>query len=1000
MRNFMKISSKQIFAISFIAFVFSGFSGLIYQSVWTRYLGLTLGHAAFAQSLVLAIFMGGMALGAWWASRLSSRPNFNVLKLYAIIECVVGIAAFAFHFIYINGTDVVQASILPNVGSESVVGTIKWLWAVVLILPQCILLGMTFPLLSTGLVRLSNTITGEILGTLYFTNSIGAAIGALVSTFYLVPAFGLPNTMIVAGSINIIAGLLVLSIASSVTTSTEATAINLSTKDGLSRERLVLICAFFTGLSSFVYEIVWVRMLSLALGSTTHAFEIMISAFIAGLAFGSFWIRKRIDRLAEPLLIAGWAQLFMGLAALTTIFSYSLSFDGVASLMASLAPTSGGYTLFNIASAFIAILLMFPTAFFAGMTLPVFTASLLKFGAGSQAIGKVYAANTIGAIVGVFLAIHLFLPFLGMKSAIILAALIDIILAVVILRSLTRVSKTAYTLASIIGVGAILISVLAPKFDQRVLASGVYRSQKAALGDASEIVYYRDGKTASVAAAVTGSVVSISTNGKIDASVQMNPQRRSSTDEETMILAAILPMVYHPDATSGANIGFGSGLSTHTALGNPKLTSLDTIEIEPSIVEAAHVFGDRVKRAYSDPRSNIIIDDAKTYFAGNKKKYDFIISEPSNPWVNGIASLFSEEFYKFLPRHLNEEGILVQWIQLYEIDFELIASILKALGAHFDDYDVYFSNGSDLIIVAKHKGKLGLKSGTLLSAPGMRDELKVQTLSTLGEVNLRFFANKQVLNPLVAQTNIRANSDFYPVVSYLAPKSRFMRSSATILAELSNSKLPYMEVLAPASALPKGVESSGQRVINSRVTDIVEGEQVAAAIMNNIKISDVTNALHRSHLNILTLSKSTCHNAVTDELTLHAAVTVASTLASLSPEKAVAALKSDWLGCAREKLPANFILISDLFSAVAARNADDMIKQGLAVLAKDDLRNRTPLAELALCIAVLGLVQNGQIASAATLLEKHREIPFSLESRALRTVLIALVQPTALAKLP
>ncbi len=992
----MKFTPKQVFAVSFLAFVLSGFSGLIYQSIWTRYLGLVLGHAAFAQTLVLALFMGGMAFGAWWSSKLVNRHGLRVLRTYAIIEVIVGIAALCFHFIFVQGTDVFQSSILPNLGSEFMVSAFKWSWAALLILPQCVLLGMTFPLLSTGLIRLSDKVTGEVLGTLYFTNSIGAAVGALVATFLLVPAIGLPGAMATAGIINLLAGVLVFSISRGENPGTKQIEIShVSDTKAPHHAQLILWCAFFTGLSSFVYEVAWVRMLALALGSTVHAFEIMISSFVAGLALGSFWIRKRIDRLPEPLIIAGWAQLLMGLAALSTIFSYKLSFYGVANLTTSLAPNEGGYVLFNLASAAIAMLLMFPTAFFAGMTLPVFTASLLRSGGGEQAIGKVYATNTIGAICGVFITVHLLLPFLGLKSTILLAALIDIALGVAIFHKLYGLRQPRYLTATCLSILAVVVVAFSPKLDEKMLVSGVYRLKQAILDTNSKVLYYRDGKTATISASVTGSHMAIATNGKVDAAVQMNTAKQPSADEETMIMLGLMPMLYRPEATIGANIGFGSGISTHILLGNPKLKALDTIEIESAVIEGAQVFGDRNARAYTDPRSKIILDDAKTYFAGNNKKYDFIVSEPSNPWVSGVASLFSEEFYKFLPHHLNENGILVQWIQLYEIDFALVASMMKALGNNFSDYDMYISNSNDLIIVAQHKGKLSASTSQSFGSVELANELKRHGLTKANDLNFRFVANKQLIEPLINSGSLAANSDYYPVVSHLAPKARFMQSVPNDLFELPFSYIPFVELLTPEKRAPLTTYELNTNSSNQRFFYLSQAFAIAKSLNNSGPVSAVLDEDMRKNLAIMVSSQRHCTILDLNDETLHATIRVHAFLAANLPQGIVDPRSNQGIfGCAQDKLPSHFKLVQDFLSAVAKRDLPSMAAFGQQTLDTPELKKIDILQEMALCSAVIFHVQQNNRAAGHALMTKYREVRQAPNTRALRKLLAVTVQPS------
>ena len=189
-------------------FTVSGFSGLIYESIWSHYLKLFLGHAAYAQTLVLAIFMGGMALGAWLAARHSVKVR-NLLVAYAVVELLTGIIALVFHSLYTGATAFALDSIIPALGNASAINAFKWTLAALLILPQSILLGSTFPLISGGVIRRFPERSGETLAMLYFTNSLGAALGVLASGFVLIGLVGLPGTVMTAGLINVLLALFV-----------------------------------------------------------------------------------------------------------------------------------------------------------------------------------------------------------------------------------------------------------------------------------------------------------------------------------------------------------------------------------------------------------------------------------------------------------------------------------------------------------------------------------------------------------------------------------------------------------------------------------------------------------------------------------------------------------------------------------------------------------------------------------------------------------------------
>ncbi|MEW8585584.1 MAG: hypothetical protein AB2531_07450, partial [Candidatus Thiodiazotropha sp.] len=297
----------------FIAvFALSGFSGLIYESIWSHYLKLFLGHASYAQVLVLAIFMGGMAIGSALAAKLSNRLT-NLILWYGIVEGIIGLFGLTFHSIFVAVQSAAFEDIFPNLEAAWLVHTVKWMIGSFMILPQSILLGATFPLLTAGLIRRFPGNSGKTLATLYFINSFGAAIGVLTNAFVLIPNIGLPGAVLTAGLLNVFLAIAVyfLSKGDHYPSTKPASGADSSAISNSVYSYLLVIAAF-TGLASFMYEIGWIRMLTMVLGGSTHSFEIMLSAFILGLAIGGFWIRKKIDAFDNPLLVLGIIQLVMG----------------------------------------------------------------------------------------------------------------------------------------------------------------------------------------------------------------------------------------------------------------------------------------------------------------------------------------------------------------------------------------------------------------------------------------------------------------------------------------------------------------------------------------------------------------------------------------------------------------------------------------------------------------------------------------------------------------
>jgi len=956
--------SRWLRPAALFVFALSGCAGLIYQSIWSQYLGLYLGHAAYAQSLVLAIFMGGMALGAWWAGQRSLQWR-NLLRAYALIELVIGLAAALFHPIYLGATGFAYDSVFPALPGNVTVQAFKWISGALLILPQAVMLGTTFPLMSNGLMRRLRSGDGAILGGLYFTNSMGAAVGALVATFVLLPAVGLPGAMRFGAALNLVVAVTAWLLARAPETPHPAVAATTSAQERSGIARLLLVAAFITGATSFVYEIGWVRMLGLAFGSTVHAFELMLAAFIGGLACGSWWIRRRIDGYALPIRVGGWVQIAMGLAALVSLLLYDHSFDWVAWFMQALSRSAGGYAIYNIVTGAVSLLMMAPAAFFAGMTLPLFTYALLRNGGGEASVGRIYAANTVGAIAGVFATVHFLVPVLGLKLAMCIAAAGDLALGLVLLRR-TGVSANAPDnryLGALAGCGlALMATLVLARFDPDTMASGVYRTGDARLSEHGiKVLSYRDGKTASVATRVLGSAVSISTNGKVDASVNLSSDGEPVTDEITMVLAGVLPLLHHPDPRNAAVIGFGSGLTTHTLLGDPRLQNVDTIEIEPAMVDGARVFGKRVERAYGDPRSHIRFEDAKTYFAANRSRYDLIVAEPSNPWVSGVAGLFSQEFYRFVPQHLQPGGLLVQWLQLYEINDELVASVVRSLSLSFQDYRIYLSNDGDMLIVARADGPVGDLHAELLASPRLEPELKRIGIATTQDIVAHQIGSRRSLEPLVDALSARATSDFHPTLSLEAPKTRFTAQQAQAILRLATADLPYRSAIGGLAP-----PSPAQIVDNpaySYTGNVFRATRIAVALRNGglpDRERDFANFAKMS----LVREAATCRGderadpALVDALIELAAATIPYLDAAAARETWSSPA---WITCTTQRAPIRGLL--EVIGALAREDWSTVQQRAAAVL-REDAGHWSPTArDWLLRAAMLGAVVSGDDAA-------------------------------------
>ena len=782
--------------VFFALFTISGFAGLIYESIWSHYLKLFLGHAAYAQTLVLAIFMGGMALGSWLVSRFTHRIA-NLLLGYAIAELGIGLLAVSFHAIFQAVTGWAFDSVLPALGGSGGVDAFKWTLASVLILPASILLGTTFPLMSAGIIRLYPDQSGRALSMLYFTNSFGAAAGVLASGFYLIDKLGLPGTILTAGILNITLALFVWAITKRLPPVAPA-AVPAAPRDGAGAAlgRVVLLLAFATGAASFIYEITWIRMLTMGLGASTHAFEVMLSAFILGMSLGAFWFRNRIQGLASDTAWLAGLLVAKALLAIYAIWIYSDVLAFIQWVMQATDRTDAGYVMTTFAGLVASMVVMLPTAFCAGMTLPLATHVLTSRGLGEASIGRVYGANTAGCIVGAAFATHVGMELLGVKGLTGLGALLDVGVGVLVLAATAAAASRRRAIAAMATAGVVgLAGFLSIELDQLRMSSGVFRYGVFADPTVSKVQYYKDGKTATISVIDIKGLRTIRTNGKPDASVAMEADRKAAQDEGTMVLAGALPLALKPDAVDVANIGFGSGLTTHTLLGSPKLKVVDTIEIERAMIEGAKWFSPRNDRAYADPRSRIHIEDAKTFFAAHGKLYDFIVSEPSNPWVSGVSTLFSDEFYAQVKRYLKDDGLLIQWVQVYEINVGLLSTVFTALGKNFADYAVYSPTIGDLIVIASPKGVLPPLTGEVFRYKGVADDLAHLGIRDLGDLQALRVGGRKALEPLFLESGFLPNSDYFPVLDQHAPRSRFKRESADDVRAVRERQVPLLAML-------------------------------------------------------------------------------------------------------------------------------------------------------------------------------------------------------------
>lgn len=811
----------QRFLIYFL-FCLSGAVALVYESLWSRYLKLFLGHSSYGQIVTLIVFMGGLGVGSFIAAKYLPKIKHPFLA-YARIELIAALCGLGFHPAYeaLSGWFFHRAAAMQEM-SPILASVVQISLCLLLTLPFATLLGMTFPLLAAGMIRSFRDGGRASLPMLYFGNSLGGAIGILLCSYWLVAAFGTHGALQLAALGNVIIGAGFYVLHKRGLTGAPQEEMNAPARSEKTllpstpaaapvnpRIALWLTIAAGTGFASFVYEIGWIRLLSLILGSSTHSFDAMISAFILGLAFGGLFVRRILHRCSGDLApVLGTIQVLMGCFAALSLYLYKPFFEAVQSSHGIFAKTEAAFPLYSVYKYLLCLAMMFPAAFCAGMTLPIITWRLVRDTGRDSFTGLVYGWNTIGSIVGAALAGLVLIPLLQLKWTIFTGAALDILLGLILLAVSFKLPAgklawrpIALRAGAVAAVAAALLPAFWTGFNPSVLASGGFRQASLAAGKLPEIVEINHGRTATISVGKSGDIRYIATNGKSDGALYMGSKEKAIAtvgDENTVAQLAVLPMLTRHGEYDATVIGMGTGMTGHYLLGDHRLKSLDLIEIEGAVVKLARHFQPRNDRVWNDERLNLVIDDAKRYFYTSRKQYDVIISEPSNPWVSGVAGLFTKEFYSHLQHFLKPGGVLVQWVHGYEFRDDLLVSIFSALDTfeHFEIYRVS-QNGGDYIILAGDSPNAFISADELAANSVLREEFEKLggDLESFGPGN--FIASSKTLRPILEQYAALANSDYYPYVEQHAETSFYTSARVQLPTALLHPFSTYADVLEP-----------------------------------------------------------------------------------------------------------------------------------------------------------------------------------------------------------
>lgn len=786
----MKSASRVVLAIVCLCFLLSGLAGLVYQMVWTRYLALFLGHTSYAVVAVLASFMGGLALGnAWLGARAdrSARP----LEFYAWLEVGIGVYAIVFPSYYAlchEGFVGLARRLQP--GSDLGLA-LKFAFSLATILAPTVMMGATFPVLTKFVTRSLAELRTQV-AALYAINSGGAVGGCFVADFWLIPAIGLEATVYTAAGINLVVGLVAFLVSRWIEEG-KAAAPSASQDASAAEERyspadlrLAIIGIGVSGFVAMLYEVAWTRVLALALGSSTHAYSLMVATFITGITIGALVI-YRWRQLRSSLVAFAWAELALAGAILASMFFYELLPYWFVRLAALLARRNETYPLYELTQMTVCFLVMLVPTVCLGMTLPlasrIATDALARTG---RSVGRVFAVNTLGTVLGASLTGLWLLPAFGLARTFAIGVALNFAIGFFLLGWRRPALRRGFALATpVLAVG--LVALAHATFAERwqyALTAGLWRSGgppsslRAFRQEVREnkIVYYRDG------AGSTVNVVSWTNAGTAHFGLKVNGKVDAGTggDVPTQLLTGHLPFLLKPEAQTALVVGLGSGMTCGAVSLHPTIQRVDVVEISPEVVAAARYFSNWNGGVLDKPQVRVVVEDAKSFLQIARQQYDVIISEPSNPWMAGVSGVFSQEYYESCRAHLAPGGLMVQWAQLYETSDAAVDMVLATFSSVFPFLSVWHGAPTDLILVGSTEPRSVdlARLQERFEHPAVRADLARFGVTRLPQL-LSMQWTSQQNGAFLAEPDARVHSDYFPVLEYLAQRAFFARPGVT-----------------------------------------------------------------------------------------------------------------------------------------------------------------------------------------------------------------------------
>lgn len=787
-------------------FFLSGATALIYEVLWSKHLTLLFGSTTQAQTVVLAVFMGGLAIGnrifggrAW----RGGRP----LAWYGCLEIAIGVYAFAFFGLFQAADGAFVAWGARWLDAPLPLLALKGALSLILLLPPTILMGGTLPVLAAWLEsQYADAARWSV--RFYSLNTFGAVLGAWLAGFFLVEWLGMFLSLQVTAAANVLAGVAALGLARLPEAASRMVdaARNDSASPSLVPERVPpadarwLGCGLvaFTGAVSIGLETLSSRALALVFGASLPAFSVMLISFILGIGVGSAVIASSRVR-HWPRELTTYALLLLTAAVMTGwVLAIGPGLEGYRALCTGLGRTAMGYRYQLLLNTLMAILVLGVPAAFLGSVLPLW----IREGAGAgdglaRQVGRLLTWNTLGAVLGAVVTGFLLMPGLGLRGATLFLALLLTLAALVL--AAVRICRWS-ALIALLAMGGVALSWGWGGAHWRViLNSGVFRMRETDLNRGLmksrernvRLLFYEDAPDATVSVETNAldpsGEVGLRINGKNDAS--------SVSDLSTQYLLAHLPLMCRPESQAVFVFGFGSGITAGALLGHP-VRSIVVAENCAPVLRASRWFDAWNHGVLTNPVTRICREDARTVLKLTPERFDVIISEPSNPWTAGIGNVFSEEFFALAAARLKPDGIMAQWFHLYEINDDIISMVLRAFQSVFPYMEIWDASPGDIILLGSKQPWVANEAAyeRIFTRPGPRADLARIGLRRARDLYARQLASQATAFAIPGPG--LAPSDEFPRLESAAPRAFFIGAGSTWIFEFDERT--WQGALAPA----------------------------------------------------------------------------------------------------------------------------------------------------------------------------------------------------------